>query len=240
LTALGTDLIAWWDADPKYWGSKGNITVSTGVSSWKDIVAGYDATQGTGSAQPAYSSSSFGGSYGVSPDGIDDCLTCTDAALLAALPSGSAGGELWCVIQQDLPGSTAGATAALGYGGASSAVARRLGRNSVGGVNRGNVNIGDGAVANSLNGANVTLSTRHVMRAVFSPTATNLYVDGTLDATLSVVPSTTNSRWRMFAATLASTSQFWQGAGCLFMATALLSTNKAAGLHSFCLQRRRL
>lgn len=57
--------------------------------------------------------SSFGGSAagvfqhfvqrlpGFNLDGIDDCLVCTDAALLTGLPAGDAGGELWSLAQND-------------------------------------------------------------------------------------------------------------------------------------------
>lgn len=55
VVALGNDLLAWWDADAHYWGANGGMTIATGVSSWRDIGAGYSAVQASGAAQPVFS-----------------------------------------------------------------------------------------------------------------------------------------------------------------------------------------
>lgn len=137
------------DADAHYWGANGGMTIATGVSSWRDIVAGYSAVQASGAAQPVFSSTSFNGSPGLTSDGIDDCLVCTDAALLTGLPAGDAGGELWSLAQND--NLVAGATFfdLFGYANASQSDARTIGRiatpvygRTVFGTGGGNVSVG--------------------------------------------------------------------------------------------------
>ena len=129
--ALGPDLIAWWDA-----GRPDLMTFATGVSSWRDIVAGYAATQGTGTAQPAYSAASFNGAPALTFDGADDVLTCADAALLAALPTGANGSELWALIQLDALAADATHRNVVSYGQNTSQTSRRLGRSASSGRGR--------------------------------------------------------------------------------------------------------
>src|SRR5882724_8398712 len=74
LVALGSDLLAWWDADSKYWGANGAIDAAS-VGSWKDIIAAYDAAQGNSSAKPVFSTTAFNGAPGVTFDGVDDNLS---------------------------------------------------------------------------------------------------------------------------------------------------------------------
>jgi hypothetical protein len=240
VAALGSDLIAYWDADSRYWGSFGRMTIATGVSSWKDIVGGYDANQATGSAQPAFSASAFNGGPGVSADGLDDCLTCTDAALLAALPTGATASELWALISQGAAAADTTSRYAHNYGGATTSD-RRINRNVVTGVNRARALIGDGVSAASIQGSNVDLSSRHVIRLEVGASVSRLTVDGISEDSVSVVPASTAVRLRLFALAGSGTaSSFWQGVGAVFMVTKPLSTSKAAALQSFLLSRRRL
>lgn len=237
--ALGSDLIAWWDADSRYWGANGNMTISTGVSSWKDIVGAFDAAQATGSAQPVFSSTSFNGGPGITFDGSDDQLMCNSAAFTTAMAGvlGTNGSEIWALVSQDLAGATAGAQYVGGYGPASSVQGRNVGRVGSGGVNRTRIQVGDGAANVFGSGTVVDFSGRHACRVQFGATASNFYMDGTLDPTLNVVPSTAITLARI--GTRNDGTGFWGGIVVAFLITNPLSASKAAGLQSWLISRRR-
>lgn len=234
LIALGTDLLAWWDADPATWGSKGGVTVATGVSSWRENVAGYAATQGTGSLQPVWSASSFNGGAGVSYDGTDDVLTCTDATLLAALPIGANPAEMWLLGQQDALVGDTSTRYAFSYGGSNGGTWRGMSRVVSTGVNRCQGDPGD-------TDGTVNFSTRHVVRFQIGATATDIAVDGNSPAHLNVVPATaTSARVRLGSRNSTSAALFWQGQIAAALITMPLSASKAATLQTYLLNRRRL
>jgi hypothetical protein len=208
LRALGSDLIAWWDAGSSYWGSNGGVTTATGVSSWRDIVAAYDLTQGTPASQPVRSGNSM------MFDGIDDFFTTTDATLMAAL-GGSVFYEVWALVRQDSPVAEA-STRYIWCVGGSSVTRRAVARSSVGAFNRPRVECGDGTAANAQAPTVIpTLDSRHVVRAIFSA-ATSGYiceVDGVQAAFSITVPpiSTTADRMRIGALSNAAAAGFWFG-----------------------------
>ena len=199
--ALGPDLIAWLDA-----GRPDLMTFATGVSSWKDIVAGYVATQGTAAARPVYSAASFNGAPALTFDGVDDVLTCADAALLAALPTGVNGSELWALVQQDALAADAAQRNVVSYWQNTSQTSRRLGRTASSGVNRILGLVGNGTTTPAGAGALVDVSTRHVLRMqVQTPAGTTfLSVDGVSDGSLSSDPSAVGApvRFRIGASSL--------------------------------------
>ncbi|MCK1472384.1 hypothetical protein [Bradyrhizobium sp. CW10] len=234
VVALGNDLLAWWDADAHYWGANGGMTIATGVSSWRDIVAGYSAVQASGAAQPVFSSTSFNGSPGLTSDGIDDCLVCTDAALLTGLPAGDAGGELWSLAQND---NLAGATFfdLFGYANASQSDARTIGGiatpvygRTVFGTGGGNVSVG----------GTTLFSGRRVIRGAYSSAGTVLFIDGAQEGSLPGTPATAAARVALFARALATPSNYWTGIGAAFLITKPLSATKAAVLASYLMSRR--
>jgi hypothetical protein len=239
MTALGPSLLAWWDADQSYWGANGSMTMATGVSSWKDIVAGYNATQATGSAQPTFSSTSFGGKPGVSFDGVDDNLLCTDAGLLAVLPTGATPCELWVLVENDAPASDATIRYAFGYGNAGP-TQREIGRAVVSGVNRGRVGVGDGTSALGANDTGTDLSTRHAMRAQYGATASSIIVDADAGASLSVIPGSTATRLRIGAQPNAGAIAIWQGPIAAAFITLPLTTAQAAQHQNWLLGRRNI
>jgi len=234
---LGTDLIAYWDAR-----RLDLMTLGAGkaVSSWNDIVAGYAATQGTGSSQPIYSATSFGGDPGVAFDGIDDNLTATAAGLLAALPGAAAPSEIWLLMQQDALVADASTRHFVNYGSTNSNTARSVARTGFTGANRGEGLTGSGAATSAVTDATVNLSTRHVLRWEIAAAASRLTVDGDAPASVSVVPSTTVSRLRLGANAAASAANFAQGQISVALVTNPLSASKAAALQSWLLARRRV
>jgi hypothetical protein len=233
---LGGYLRAWWDAE-----RADLITTSTGVSSWKDVVAGYDMTQATGAAQPMWSPTSFGGFPGVTFDGIDDCLASTDVALLAALPFNADPCEMWTVVQQDALAADATTRDIFTYGGASTQMSRRAERVVVGGVNRSRVLQGNGTTSDTAAGpTTVDFSTRHVVRCVYGAASISHYLDGIAGATTASVGGVGQIRARMGATQVATAAQFWQGGIASVLVTLPLPEDKAAALHAYLMQRRRV
>jgi hypothetical protein len=235
---LGSDLLAWWDADSQYFGPNGGMTDDGGglISSWRDIVAGYAVT-GTTTARPTFSATSFNGGHGLTFNGTANTLALT---LAGQFPAAASPSELWALVQQDaLPADTT-VRNAVGYGNAASLNARDLRRVVATGVNRGRANTGDGASAQSATGTVADLSSRHVLRSQIGATITMLTVDGVETVNLSVIPSTTATRIRIGASSAGTATLFWQGQIAVVFVTKPLSAEKAAAMYSFLLPRRRL
>ena len=232
LNVLGSDLLAYWDADSRYWGTKGGITIATGVSSWLDGVGGYAAIQGAGSQQPVFSATSFDGRPGVTSDGIDDCLTCTDAALLATLPAGAVAGQMWSLIQNN-DQISASFLDHLSIGGGSANDIRSLGRTS---VNTCRFVVGTGA--GNTQDSGVTFSGYKVLMGDTTGTNIMLNVDGASQSGGAAVPATVVNRVRLFARGVTTPSNFWNGTGAAFLVTKTLNAAKTAWLTNFLLNRR--
>lgn len=232
---LGSDLLAYWDAR-----RTDLITISTGVSSWKDITHGYAATQGTGSAQPTYSATSFGGDPGLTFDGVDDCLTSTDAGLLAALPASASHCELWLLCQQDALVADGSQRHFLNYGNGNGNPSRAIVRIAQGGQNCAEGITGSGAASGVAINTTVNFSTRHALRWEVAASASQLTVDGTAPVSVSVTPSTTASRLRLGANSAATAANFAQGVIAVAMVTLPLSDSKTAALQSWLMSRRRV
>ncbi len=226
VSALGSDLVAYWDAN-----RSDLITIATGVSSWKDIVAGYDAAQATGASQPAFvASSQIDGA--VIFDGTNDALACLDATLLSALPSGAVASELWVVFRDD---ATSGTRYAFSYG-AGNSTGRHVG--STGANQTAFGTVGDGGSAQNITAVGRltgNVNNTHVLRLQVGATSTILSLDGVVDpvAPLVVVPSTTNTRLRIGAAPGAAAGQFLQGPITIAIVTKPLTAQKAAALTTY-------
>jgi hypothetical protein len=235
--ALGSDLLAYWDA-----ARSDLITVVTGVSSWRDIVAGYDATQATASAQPGYSPTSFNGALSLAFDGIDDCLAITSGPFLSAVPAGSSAYEVWSLVQQDAAHADTSTRCLMSLGSGTGA-GRSLGRSVTIGFNRSRGHYGDGTNQNASNGANVNLSARHAIRLEFTAADFTLTTDGIIDRNLALTAppgATINTRFRVGAFDNPSASLFWQGQIAAVLITSPLSPGKAAALQRYLMNRRRL
>lgn len=211
-----------------------------GVSSWKDVKAGYDAIQTTDADRPQWSATSFNGYPGVTFDGVSESLICTDAALLALLPGGSNPSELWAVVQQDDVIADTTVRAAVGYGNGSF-VSRRLARVVTSSVNRARAIAGDGAAAN-INASNTSIdfSSRHLMRGNYTATSVGLTLDGTTEVVAAGVPNTTVSRLRIGSLDQSGFSQGWKGKIRDVIVTLPLNASQVAALQAWGLPRRAL
>lgn len=232
ITALGDDLLAWWTAD-----DAASLTlVGSAVSAWRDQKNGYEVTQGVSSARPVYSATSFGGSPGLTFDGIDDVLNLESSPL----PSGSTAFWIWCVCQQDSLVADTNVRVAVSVGGAAATV-RRIQRGVVSGANRAQVVVGDGVSGQQTNETTIDLSSRHLLRADVGPTATELSIDASADVTLPVVPGTSTTRVNIGANTGTQTGgNFWEGLNRDVAVTNPLTTEQAAAFETYLLARRAL
>lgn len=227
---LGADRLAHWDAE-----EASSITLSgAAVTGLRELVGGTTYAPGTASTRPNYSATAFNGRPGIVPDGVDDYL----AASEIRGPSGATPCEMWALASQDLLGSVAGYTQIIGYGSNITVnTSRCMGRLAVSSVNRARVVVGTGAAAGADNVTTVDLSGIHVLRAVFGATSTSFSVDGGTPVVVAAVPATAAQRTTLFAAQ-GLTTGWWAGALSVALITPLLSTDKAAALHSLLQQRR--
>ncbi len=139
LSVLGTDAIAWWDAE------SGLTLAGSEVSAWQDRVAGITVTQTTPANRPTYSATAFDGRPAIVADGINDQLTATTG--LSALPTGSTQSWTWILgDQQATFASDAGAArGAIMWGNSSTPnQQRRFRRSFTGSVNAFGPQIGTG------------------------------------------------------------------------------------------------
>lgn len=201
------------------------ITVGGGdaVSSWKDIVAGYDLVQATGDAQPV-----FDGLF-VRSDGVDDELTL--APVPSGIPTGATACEWWLAVDQQTPASDAVAKIVAGIGDAADTSTRMIRRQAGSGVNRAGLRDTSGTTQ-TVNA--VDFSYKHVLRAVATGTQTWLEADGASTAIRDQVSAIATVRVRMFASPiLASANAFWQGGISALWITPLLTTSQAAQMYAY-------
>jgi len=184
------------------------ITVGGGnaVSSWKDIVAGYDLMQATGAAQPIYSATGFNGSPVVTGDGVDDELTLT--GIPSGIPTGASPIEMWWVVDQQVPAANTTALSVGGMGGSAETTSRRLIRFSNGTVNRPRLR---DSSASDLSGVAADFGGRIVVRTWATGTEIGFQANG-LSATTARVSAIGTDRIRLFANPVsASAVGFWAG-----------------------------
>lgn len=233
VSALGADLLAYWDADRTDLMTRDGSNL---ISSWRDVVAGADLTQPTSTLQPAWSATSFNGAAGVTPDGVDDFLQ------LAPHPfwTGATAGEIWAVAAQDALVGDTGQKILVAVG-AGSTSGRMISRVVSGAANRMRVQSGDGVAAVTLTGSTIDFSTRHVLHHIVTATDQTGKIDG-VDGpgTGAVVSNTNNTRMRLFAFTNTGATLFWQGKIRKLLFTNSLTTDKANALRTWLLTERKL
>jgi len=230
ITILGPSLLAWWTAD-----RADLITLSsTAVTSWKDVVADYDAAQGLSAARPLYSATSFNGAPSVIFDSVDDELTLASQPF----PAGASPSEIWAIVQQDALAADATVRAIAGYGGAASTARRGIER-AVVASNLARATAGNGAAPVSATDI-VDFSGRHVVRGAFSAIDETIATNGGAPVSAAVVPATGASRLRIGALSNSTPGNFWNGKIRDVLVTGPLTTDQAAALLAWALPRRML
>lgn len=230
-TDLGASLFAFWDAE------RSDLVTQSGglVSSFKDVIAGYDTVQATAGAQPIYSAVSFNGRAGITFDGLNDQLTRVPAP--AAIPSGANPGELWAVASQTALVDDTTVRVVTGTGGNSALSTRRLQRSVVASVNTAGMAVGTGAATVTVVNTNVELYGRHVLRGVIGATTSRVDCDGVPGEPQAVTPNSGTSRIRIGANNNGTATSFWQGAVNAILYTAPLTDQQAALLTDWCCVR---
>lgn len=230
---LGASLLAMWDAERADLITKDDGTGA--VSSWLDVVGGYDAAQAVGASQPIWSATGFNSRPGITFDGLAHELT---YASTTGLPTGATACEAWVLFDQTALAADTTARQILTWGGVTSATARTLRRSVNVGVNRASVVNGNGATADTSGLPAVDFSGRCVMRAIFSGTEITMELNGTAGTATASVPATGTTRLRIGASNGATAAAFAQGVGSLFLITALLDAAQATRLSTFLNGRR--
>lgn len=232
VTILGSKLAAWWTAD-----RADLITLSgSAVTSWKDVVAGYDAVQALSASRPIYSATSFNGKPGLTFDGADDELTLASQPF----PSGANPGEILGIVQQDALTSDTSTRRWFAYGGATNNDSRFISRSGSGNLNRAAFQVGTGAAAPGASVGATDFSTRHVHRGVVTGSQIRQYIDGNLGGSdVAAVPATGSTRARIGAST--GGIGYWNGKiRDVIVTNALLTEDEVAALLAWALPRRML
>ncbi|MER9047581.1 LamG domain-containing protein [Mesorhizobium sp. M0923] len=222
---LGTLLTGYWDAD-----FVGSISEATGsVSSWRDLVAGYNTSQATALSQPGYSPSAFNGRPCLTFDGTNHFLNLASVPF----PTGAAACEIWALVDQEALAADATGRRIFSYGGTSANNSRWIARAVSGGVNRGGTGGGSGAAQANVNGTIVDFSGRHVVRGTFDGALIGVSVDGNALATTALVPATSTTRTRIGAATPNTATNFFQGKIAAVAVTPLLTAEQESSMRAF-------
>lgn len=232
---LGASLLAWWTAD-----RSDLITLSGAqVTSWRDVVGGYDAVQAVGASRFIYDAASFNGAPSMASDGIDDEMTL--APVPPGIPTGATPSEAWAIVQQDaLPGDATPRYIAS-WGGVSGGLRRGPNRLPNLGVNRGRSLSGTGAGDVVATDLTVDFTGRHAIRSEQDVTDTRVSLDGgAITSTAMVLAATGTTRLRLGALTPNVPSLFWSGLIRDFLITAPLTADQVAAMWAWSLPRRRL
>jgi hypothetical protein len=223
---LGTGLYDLWDAE-----RAGDLSLSgAAVTAWTSAKNGYSAAQSTGASRPAYSATSFNGRPGVTFDGADDELT---YAGVGVFPTGASPCEIWVLADQAAmpPGSTA-ARIVFGLGATATAQRRSLQRAVVSSANVAQLEVGNGAGANTASGPGV-FSGRTILRAISGATTARVDQNGVAGTAAAVVPNIGTTRTRIGATTANTAANFFQGVVSLIAVTELLSDLQAGQMLAF-------
>lgn len=213
---LGASLLAWWDA-----------AYGAGTT-WIDRKSGLVLTPTGG---PVWSTSSFNGFPGWTFDGTDDYMTLASHPF----PSGANPSETFVVFQNSELSASATSRTLFGYGTAGS-TGRSLGRIT---NNVFRITVGNGA-SNLTASSTVTVSSRHVVHAVYGATASTISVDGETPVSVSAVPATGTTRARLGSNLADTATAFWNGVVRDVIVTGPLSVSQRSYVQSFLLSRRAL
>jgi hypothetical protein len=178
--ALGSDLIAWWNADDLADGA---------VAAWADRVAAITPVQATEASKPVKAAASFNGVAGGTFDGADQLTL----AATTGLPTGATPCEIWLIVMATATG------VAFSYGGGS-ANWRRVQR-----VSGPAVSIGDGTSSAVVGSAGSWPTNRvTIIGARFDAALLTLRVNGAELASGAVTLATETTRLRIGANTSTS------------------------------------
>jgi hypothetical protein len=218
--SLGTLLHAWWDAE-------NGITESGGlVSAWRDRVQGVTVTQGTGTAKPIWSATSFNNRPGLTFDGTDDVLSVASAPF----PDGAEPCDIWVLCDNQAPSGDA-SRYAFSYGNASGSAQRSI--EKVGGFHRAGCRVSGGGSDVLPVNSSVSFTGRHVVRGRVGAAETQVDVDRVAGTPSAVVPTTNQSRTRIGALASTGPQAYWLGQIAHILITEPLDADQADRLYTY-------
>lgn len=200
---LGPALKGYWDAM-----RTDLITQSGGgVTSWKDIIAGYDAVQAVSAARPIYTATGFNAAPALSFDGTDDELTLPSVPF----PVGASPCNIYALVdQQASPGD--GVSKRIVTYGRANAVSRYPQRFVSGGVNRFQFAVGNGSITPVSSQTTIDFTGRHVaFGQIVTGGNLNTAVDGVAGSVGNSVATTATDRTVVGASAADFRTNFWQG-----------------------------
>ena len=235
VTALGSSLIEYWDANRSDTiTALSDATYTDAVSSWLGLVTGANLAQSTPNLKPVYDPTGLNGAPCITFDGAQQYLKCTDAAFMSLLPAGATPCEIWVVCSQAVAAADATTRHVAGYAATSVVNGRSVARLPVGGVNRARSYTGTGAAATNATDTHVDLSGVHVLRSIHGATQTSIDVDSAGAVTAAVVPNTsTPTLFTVGTIPALAASNWWQGKVSAVLVTAPLTTQQATDLHNY-------
>lgn len=228
---LGSSLIAFWDAE------RSDLVTRSGglVSSWKDVVGGYDVTQATGASKPVWTTGAFNSRPGLIFDGVDDQLSL--AGFPAAFPTGANPCWMWGCVSQEKTTADSSRRDILQYGDSSTTVlTRRISRTLVSAENRFEVSAGNGVGTDPSTNASVVFLNRHVVVGKISGANNQADADGVAGPPVSHTPTTTASQLLRIGAAV-NGGDFWGGRMSAVLVTLPLSADEQSQLYTY-LNRR--
>lgn len=232
-TDLGASLLAFWDAERTDLITKDGSNL---VSSWKDVVGGYDAVQAIGASKPLWSATGFNGRPCVIPDGIDDEMTL--APVPAGIPTGANGCIIFALVDQTALPADATARIAVSYGSSTTNTARYVARIVASGQNRVQAQAGTGGAAVNAN-LTADFSGRHLAAAVITGADVIAQMDGVSSSPSAGVPGTATGRLRLFASAAGAAGAFWGSpASAILVTSPTLTAEQLASLAAWANTRK--
>lgn len=209
------------------------ITIATGVSAWAGSKAGLVVAQATGSAQPSYSTNSFGGGACVTFDGTDDFLSLT---LAGQLPAGSVPCEMWALCSNLTADDT---RLTIGYGNtAAIAGSRHLG------ITASKARAAADTAANAPVGTRrVRDGRRFILRGIYASNSVSVNlghpISGFDGCSVATTLNTVATRLRIGSSTGGAAGSVWLGSIALVAITRPLPPSLARSFWGYLNRRRR-
>lgn len=194
-------LASWWNAD------RTDLMVDIGgaIAQFADSVYGNVLPTAGAPQRPVWSANGYGGKAALFFDGVANTMV---APSTFNFPLGAAQGEIWAVVDQQIPDASATVGAILTYGPAQFS-ARSLRRTQVGGNGAYSFAVGNGAALPSSTRGTPPFFGRHFIRGMYDGADAQVSGDGALGAAQTILAATLAGN-TVLGANLVG-AQFWQG-----------------------------
>lgn len=215
---LGTDLLAYWEAD------RSDKVVQSGgaVSAWNDLIGNYAFAQLTGAAKLVYSAASFNGRPGLSADGLEQFMS------MEGMPFSVAEGcEVWILMDQQADPGDAVVRIPFAMGGTTSSTRLAVIR-AIAGGNKLQVAAGTGSGQITNTNTTKDFTGPGVVRGIFGPTGVAAELDGVSGTETAGTLAPGSTRVRLAAGTAGTAANFAKAIFAAILITKPLVGDKAA------------